>query len=625
MKNISRGLTIGLALFLMFFLSSSLTWAQDGPVVLRVAGTAQILEAGRHFEAKEGHRLSPGQSVKLIGGGEVLLSVASGKIAIKVLENSTAKYDGPTGANDRPWSNPVGAYQKASTTAGKKVPQLSVPVGKLEVEVQPGQELRVVCPLIMAAVRGTRFTVTVDLDGTSRVDTFEGQVAAYGRDGEIRLTLAGQKAEVTARDYTAHLAANGVRVPQGGWRNVPAQSRENVDERTLGVIFGPDGGDLLTAVLANPNASPTSGLNAIAIESSSTEPGSLFVEDFGSGDLVGGETRIQPLAAAIEPESTLLDQGLPDIHLDQGLSDIKMPYSPSEDNRHGTVIGSFSLPGATEIDANMFVFDLDFGTGAITNAGFNVIYTHPHSVYTTASTDFGATGGTGSLNLATLHFTISNFGSSHSEYSENMRDPSASQGHLGDGTVMSGSFASPLDFSGSLSGQLTPVYIPDMGYSAPTSEMPLALNFAGSLHEKPLYTIEGHFTPPGSTLTVSDNWYFFSLNVNDGSISDGDMGMNYQDASGDVRVFLRGGSGSMTSSSFNVNFPRGEAESVSASYFGTATGTLNGVTQHDLDHTVVGTQVTGGSVSISYSGAPPAYMPTTLTIDDGEVIKAGAP
>ncbi|MDR2142371.1 MAG: FecR family protein [Deltaproteobacteria bacterium] len=617
MKKAYESLTAGSALLLAFLLSSALAWAQDGPVVLQVAGKAQILEAGRRFEVKEGLRLSPGQSIRLIGGGEVRLSAAGGKIAIKVLGDSTVKYDGQKDANERPWADPVPGYQRTSTTDGKKVPQFSVPIGRLEVEVQPGQELRMVCPLIMAAVRGTRFTVTVEQDGTSRVETFEGQVAAYGRNGEIRLTMAGQRAEVSARDYTAHLAANGVVTPRGGWRHVPARSQERVDDQTLGVIFGPDGGDLLTAVLANPNASPTTGINALAIESSSIEPGSLFVEDFGNSDSGGGELRIQPMAAAIEPESTLLDQGLPDL---------QPPQSPSADNRYGWVIGFFNLPGATVVDSNKLIFELDFATGNIINAGFDVSYLHPHSVYGTAKTELGASDGSGKLNLRNLHFSISNFASYHNSYYENSLIGTASEGTLAASTVMSGSFASPLNFDASLNGQVAPVYVPNLGSPAPTSDMPLALNFVGSLNEKAFYDVQGHFFLPASS--VNENWYYFSLDINDGRIFDADAGINFLDsASNSVQIDLEGGYGQMTSSNFNVHFPRGEASGSGGSPFSSSsvTANMNGAMNHDRDHTGIGTQVTSGNIAISYGSPAPTYMPTTLNIEDGEVTRAGAP
>jgi hypothetical protein len=376
--SIKKRFTAAAAVLLIgLFWSIPIALAQDGISILRIAGKAEILDQGRRTEAKEGQFLAPGQSVRLIGGGEVSLSAANGRIQVRVRDSTAVRYDGEVGSNSQPWISDT-RYQRASEGEGKRVPQLSVPVGRLEVEVQPGQEMRVVCPLIMAAVRGTRFTVDVSLDGTSRVDTFEGAVATYGRNGEISLTMPGHSAEVTARQYASFLAGRGVISPGGNWKNVPPRTQERVDNDSLGTIFREGGGSLLVAVLANPNASPTSGVNALAVESSSIETGSLFVEgSLVSGGAAGGSGLASPAdSSGVLPDSSLLDQGLPNI---------QNPYVPHS-GQTAYYHGFFTLPTSTNTIFNKLVFDLDLGDGRITHAGFDIEYESTYGPFTLART-----------------------------------------------------------------------------------------------------------------------------------------------------------------------------------------------------------------------------------------------
>ena len=262
-----------LAFFLGAFSRGSLALAQekekDEPTVVQVAGKAQILEQGRRRPDRAGQRLLVGQAIELVGGGEVRLSMANGKVKIKVASDSTVRYDGPVEADGQPWATgPV----TRKVAAEEEAPQFFAEKGKLEIEVAPGRRLRILCPLILAAVRGTVFTIEVAADGTSRLNTIEGQVATYGRQGEMGLSRPGQSFTVTAREYTSYLATKGVEAPLGDWRKVPANEQERVDNQALGPVFSPES-DLLAAVLNNPNASPTSGLDALAVEDSASEEG----------------------------------------------------------------------------------------------------------------------------------------------------------------------------------------------------------------------------------------------------------------------------------------------------------------------------------------------------------------
>jgi hypothetical protein len=85
--------------------TNGLALAQDAaPKIVAVAGKAEILERGRRFSAKEGQRLLAGQSIELVGGGEVRLSSDDGRIVVKVTTGTSVRYDGYVGASSQPWS-----------------------------------------------------------------------------------------------------------------------------------------------------------------------------------------------------------------------------------------------------------------------------------------------------------------------------------------------------------------------------------------------------------------------------------------------------------------------------------------------------------------------------------------
>jgi hypothetical protein len=590
----------------------SLAFAQEtGPVVIKVAGKAEILERGRRQPAAEGHKLLPGQSIELVGGGEVILSSNDGKITVKVLKDSSVRYDGYAAANERPWgSAPV--YRPVASQK-ENVSQFTASKGKLEVQVTPGQPLRLVSPLIIAAVRGTNFTVTVDMDGSSRVETVEGQVATYGRNGDMRLATAGQSAQITAGDYAAHLEANGVITPPGGtWRDVPAADQERVDDQTLGVIFSPNA-DLMVAVLANPNAAPTSGLQALAIEDSSVEPGSLFVNGASVDTIGGGDSRVLPTASSLEPQSSLLDEGLPEI----------IPPSTPTDFLHGHVIGEFDVTpftGATFF-FNKYVFDLDFSNGAITNAGFDIGYEHTTVPFGLTRTEFNSKSGSGSLNLNSLAFSV-RFNPADTEYFENVWPSLASVGYLNSGTVMTGSLVGPLNFGASAQGQLDLAYTSTNGVIQST--MPSSIDFVGALREKPLYMVDGHFIVNWPVTTVFDNFYEFTLDANTGRIYDATISLSYDHLLDSAKIELLNGGGLASSGGFSINFPLGYAQTIALPYNGPATGAMSGT--FNAAAPAPGSLVTGGQLVVAYGTPPPPILPSgPILINDGVVAKAPTP
>jgi hypothetical protein len=584
---------------------------EAAPTILQVAGKAQIIERGRRMPARTGQRLLAGQTIELVGGGEVRVTTVDGRIKIRVTSDSTVRYDGQVEANSQPWALGPTTRQAA---AGEAAPQFFASKGKLEIEVAPGQRLRLLCPLILAAVRGTVFTVTVEADGTSRVDTMEGQVATYGRQGEMALTRPGQSAEVTARQYSTFLANNGVSVPGGDWRRVSENERQRVDNQILAPIFSPNS-DPLIAVLSNSNAAPNQGVQALALENSAVEPGSIFASEFDSSETGTPETRITPASSDIDPQSTLLDEGLPDI----------IPQNVPTENRSGHVIGSFNLPGAIDVDYNKYNFDLDFATGRITKAGFEIKYTRNITPFGLVSTGLGIhASGSGYMNLNTLSFSISNFAMSYNYYFEADNVMGSSDGSLGSATTFTGSFLAPLNFGVSVSGQLTPEYVQSNFINQTT--MPVYYDtLTGALREKPLYDIIGEYSAVSNlnTLMIHSLHYSFVLDANDGRIFDGETYIFFVDYSfNDIDINLVGGSGQLTSTNFVVNFPRGDAYSSSLMWSDSATGVLQGSLSSSAP--VAGDQVTSGSLTVSYGSPPPTAFPTTpISIQNGQVKLAG--
>ncbi|MDR2141594.1 MAG: hypothetical protein LBR11_07385 [Deltaproteobacteria bacterium] len=75
-------------------------------MILKVAGKAEILSQGQRQPARESFRLSPVQSIQLVGGGEVRLSINGGKVEVRVLTDTTVKRDGGVEVNCQPGSPP---------------------------------------------------------------------------------------------------------------------------------------------------------------------------------------------------------------------------------------------------------------------------------------------------------------------------------------------------------------------------------------------------------------------------------------------------------------------------------------------------------------------------------------
>ncbi|MDR2339305.1 MAG: FecR domain-containing protein [Deltaproteobacteria bacterium] len=239
--QLTRFLALGLALALLSLwgLADTLhAQKKQGAKVLSVKGKAEIKSAGRTKTARRGDIMEPGDTISVPPNGNVKLGTPEGNAEVTLSGGTTLSYDGPTNVNSRPWS-PGPAVPARAGEESDIGPQFSVTEGEAEVLVTPGQPLRVVTPLLVAAVKGTRFKIKVEPDGSSTLNTTEGLVLAVSRDGTVKTSGPGDTVRVTANDYTAFLRKNGVR-PQGDgdWRTADTQAIEKVDIRIHGDKMG---------------------------------------------------------------------------------------------------------------------------------------------------------------------------------------------------------------------------------------------------------------------------------------------------------------------------------------------------------------------------------------------------
>jgi hypothetical protein len=192
---------------------------------------------------------------------------------------------------------------------------------------------------------------------------------------------------------------------------------------------------------------------------------------------------------------------------------------------------------------------------------------------------------------------------------------------------MTGSFLGPVDFGSSGSGTLYPDYVPSYGtiYGLPSS-----IAFGGSLEQRPLLEVSATFDLLGAGATyIQSNYLEFVMNMYTGNIYDSMLDVIYEvTPMNEVDIYLRQGTGTVSGSSFSINFPAsagnldytvsGVPTMVSAS--GSLTGTFNNANPD------VGTQIvpSSSSVSLTYGGPTPAWVPSSLDIESGTVSKAGS-
>jgi hypothetical protein len=423
-------------IFILSFQQQALA-QNNNPKVLKLAGRAEILEMGRRTPAKEGQFLAPGQTIELVGGGEVQLLADRGQTKLTLKGNTTLEYTGPI-VKVRPWS---GNYEAASGgKSGEDAVQYKLPKGEVEIDAKPLSKLQIVTPLVLAAVRGTHFIVTVGPDGSTTVRTLEGTVEFLSRQGEVHMIGAGQSRDLTAAAYTRFLASRGITVPPGGdWRSVPANRQEQVDREVVGPLFGERGATgSLAAILANPNVSPTAGQAVLA-----QETGTVFnkaqLTPAGSGpEAVALETEISAFTFSDYLFLADLDSNM----LNDAMYNPLLGYLVKT---YAFAVGEFNLPTSINTHYNNYGFTLNLETGVIDIAAFEAYYETSPNVVERVVASFGHGQLTGTS------FNISDFYG----YFEN----TAGAGMIGPGTTFNGNLAgSPAIGTSVSSATVTPQY-----------------------------------------------------------------------------------------------------------------------------------------------------------------------
>jgi hypothetical protein len=210
-------------------------FALANPLAINASPTASV-----DRQSKTVVPLEPGQAIKMEGGGEVRIYSEDGRIQISSQEGSVILFDGMVKVESKPWleDRPVLVREAQAGSGTKLVPQFRIDLGQADVEVVPGQEMRLASPLIISAVRGTKFSMKVQEDGSSYLDVLEGRVLSMARDGKVELLEAGKAMGLTAAKFTNFLKTLNVKIPSGGdWRSVDRQTLDEAVTKAFGGSF----------------------------------------------------------------------------------------------------------------------------------------------------------------------------------------------------------------------------------------------------------------------------------------------------------------------------------------------------------------------------------------------------
>ena len=371
--------------------------------VVRVAGKAEIFRAGVWNEAKTGDSLKPGEAVRIADGGEVNVEGADGKISLNGRNGAVIEYDGIVDAEIAPWKSARLARAPGYQPQGDldATQQFSCPAGDIEIRVQTGEPLRVVTPLLTAAVRGTEFTMQVAPDGSSSLQLLQGAVDGYDRTGTMRQVAPGQDMSLDTSAFVQYLGAKGVDIMPGqDWRTLSPTVLESVDAATFSGTFaqvyynpvvgrvvkseaGTDGVDegkvakaayvgdaTLEDILANPDVDPMApdwAEDLSATPMTEAESGHMAaVYEPGLGNTVTSPAvATQPAGDAALPsgpdgfDSSLVNGGTPSDDLAGGIAG---STSTATAQVRGTLSGTMS-----SIATGTFGFDVNLGSGDINN------------------------------------------------------------------------------------------------------------------------------------------------------------------------------------------------------------------------------------------------------------------
>ncbi|MDR1607435.1 MAG: hypothetical protein LBT38_03400, partial [Deltaproteobacteria bacterium] len=306
----------------------------------------------------------------------------------------------------------------------------------------------------------------------------------------------------------------------------------------------------------------------------------------------------------INPDSTLIDQGLPTL---------TPPNIGS--TQIGHFIGEFSLLSPF-ISSNEIIFSVDMQTGRIFNAGFNIVYEGLSSTKPEVATF----GGEGYVN--NLAFTINNF--TYAIFDDDSNNSLAPSGFLGSGTSVSGS----LSGSGAMHFGQTASGVINLDYgAAPVVNLQPNYSFIGDLVPIPLLQVEGVFDLSGISSNINQNYFDFQLDLNKSvnNIKETYIEIDYIAGADSYRYNFEGGAGTLSGNTFNISFPTTAHGTVLANVGGTpysipTTGSLNG--QLASANPSIGTQVVPGSGGLSIATIPPGAA-NSIPLGSGDVVAAG--
>ncbi|UCC68494.1 MAG: FecR domain-containing protein [Armatimonadota bacterium] len=196
MRRAATALIFGFALLMIFwvYMMHTLTIVQRLAVVDVVEGRAEVLvhgrgdpvplEVGRLVRAGDLVRTGPGSAVELRWVGW------AGGMRIRIDHDT------------RFWVT----RSIINKSAGEGEARLRVDLGKVWLRLRQAltgkSKFEVETPTVVAAVRGTVFSVAVTGDGTSEIEVFEGKVGIAGRDGAATTLTAGSRTAIAPGQQT---------------------------------------------------------------------------------------------------------------------------------------------------------------------------------------------------------------------------------------------------------------------------------------------------------------------------------------------------------------------------------------------------------------------------------------
>ena len=197
MRRAATALIFGFGLLMIFwvYLVHSLAIVQRVAVVDVVAGQADVLVHGKGEPV-------PLEVGKLVRAGDLVRTGPESSVELRWVRWAGGM---------RIEIGPETRFEvtRAITNTRKKTEdcRLRVDFGRIWVRVRKAitgrSKFEVETPTVVAAVRGTVFSVAVDASGVSEVQVYEGQVSVVGRDGAATTLTAGSRTAVAPRQGAA--------------------------------------------------------------------------------------------------------------------------------------------------------------------------------------------------------------------------------------------------------------------------------------------------------------------------------------------------------------------------------------------------------------------------------------